>query len=171
MKRRLLTIISLIISISVFAQSSKNVKIKNGSSYVHFLKSTSQRINPGRPEVPAHTEYRFILVWKSTQAPQSIYWNSDTSSMMCNVFKLHKNSNNKVLNTDITGNEGYDKTIIDPATIKKGDTIEMWPIKSYSSFPSNVKKIKNALIVKTKKNTWLYIPTKNIIVKPTVNMP
>src|SRR6185437_6953945 len=134
MKHSFLTAIALIVSISLFAQTSKEIKVKNGSSYVHFLKSTSQRINPGRPEVPPHTEYRFIFVWKSAQTLQSIYWNSDTGSMACNVFKVHKSKNNTILNADITGNEGYDKTVVDPATIKKGDTIEVWPIKSYSSF-------------------------------------
>ncbi|HXS35820.1 MAG TPA: hypothetical protein VN721_03920 [Flavipsychrobacter sp.] len=171
MKCSFLILIAFVVSISLFAQSSKRVNIKNGSSYVHFLQRTSQRIVPGRREVPPHTEYRFILVWKSTQTPQSIFWNSDTGSMICNVFKLHKNNNSINTNNDITGNGGYDKLIVNPTAIKKGDTIEIWPLKSYNSFPAAAQKIKKSLVIKTKKNGWLYIPTKNIIQKPPMNMP
>jgi hypothetical protein len=122
--------------------------IKTGNAYISIISASVQRILPGIPEAPIRYEYKFKIIWKSSDKPDSFLCYVDNTWRYCAV---DKNAN----------------------SIRKGETIELRPMET-APVPVHQKNFmpeNNSIFFKTKKSGWLYITVKKITKKPDIALP
>jgi hypothetical protein len=161
-------IFSVFCCAAAYAQTNKN-DTTHGGRYIKMIESYSQRMLPGVRGIAPTTDYHFILVWKSKDAPAIFYWRGDNGLMDCRMTIVHKKKGAK------TGQSMEDGDYVADANhpLKKSDTLEITPVKG-GKFPIP-KEIpadaRNTLFFKTVKSNWLSFPVKKIIAKPDIVMP
>ncbi len=133
------------------------------------IETFSQRTLPGVRGMKPVTDYHFIMLWQNKLAPSPVFWRGDNGWLSCNVAKVHKNKMPKAKR------EMQDPDYISAGNgpIKKGDTIEIMPIRG-GKFPIPAEipvEAKNTLFFKTAKSNWLSFPLKKISSKPDIILP
>jgi hypothetical protein len=155
-----------ILAASACAQSKKTAGVKSGNSYARVLEATVQRTSPGAPGSEPIEDHTILIVWASSQAPQTFFWRGqDGGWMNCKVSKARKAK---------AGSEPwYNATEISPEKIKKNDTVELVPlIGGKFPVPKEIPaSTTNTLFFKTAKTAWLSLPVQKITRKKTIVMP
>jgi len=134
---------------------------KKPKPYFTLLEAYTQRIIPGIAGRPIETNTHFILVWKGDHYPETCCWNGDDGWQACTVVlarKITKQMYNVPQGVDyLTAN-------INPAAIRKGDTLELTTISKHKlPVPPEIPaEAKNTLFFKTGGSGWLSYPVKNI---------
>ncbi len=140
-----------------------------------LLQATQQTTLPGRPETEPTTDNRFVIVWKSKDAPASFFWRGNQSWLPCDVTKI---TNYKPL--VISENDNGMPTPLNYAGVntgaqdfKAGDTLELYPVMGGKHpIPDGIPQEKNNVIYyKTINSTWLALPVDSITVLPSIAMP
>ena len=125
MNRKILLPAILILVCSVLisrAQKSRSSIPKNGSTYIRHLSTIKWSSSED-----GHTDsgIKLIIVWKGAQPPETFFWRPKNGAWMtCAVTRLHTNPDR----TDKL-DEPYIKEETDLAQIRKGDTLELSPMR------------------------------------------
>lgn len=151
-------VLFLILCSTACAQQKKTVT--NGKNYVTLQRAVVNRTLPGRREGKIDSQYRFVMVWQSSQTPATFFYKAPNSWMNCLINKLS------------TAGRNQTATEIAPENIQKGDTIELVPIKggkfpTPSDIPEN---LNNVILFKINKSNWHYVRISNYE-KADVPMP
>lgn len=165
------------VCVSACAQSKKstatrNAVAKKGSTPI-LLQATSQTIHAGREESGSTTEYRFVIVWKSSKEPSAFFWMGEQSWQPCDVTRI---KNFKPLTTDkkeITEGLNYENN--DPGNIAyhAGDTLELYPTTGGKHpIPGEIPRDKsNIIYYKEVNGKWMALPVNKITKLPSIAMP
>jgi len=151
-------VLFLILCSTACAQQKKTVT--NGKNYATLQRAVVNRTLPGRREGKIDSQYRFVMVWQSSQTPATFFYKAPNAWMDCLINKL-----------STTGGK-QTATEIAPENIQKGDTIELVPIKggkfpAPSDIPEN---LNNVILFKINKSNWHYVLISNYE-KADVPMP
>ena len=168
MNRKLQLFVTLLffaLTFSACAQSKKTSGVKPGASYARVIEATVQRTSPGAPGSEPIEDHTILIVWTSSQAPQTFFWRGEDSWMNCRVSKARK--------AKAGSDPWYDAVEISPEKIKKNDTVELVPLiggkfPAPKEIPSSAT---NTLFFKTAKNAWLSLPVQKLTRKKTIVMP
>jgi hypothetical protein len=170
MPNRAITLFFVLTASSLFsacATPKKVAAIKNGSAVSKVIDATMQRTLPGAPGMEPQTEYRLLIVWKSTKPPESFFWRDDEAWLPCGIAKAHKRHKKTVDELWYTLEE------VELNKIKKGDTLELMP-RAGGKYPVPTEipsSLKNTIFFKTSKSGWQYLAVKNIHMKEDIIMP
>jgi hypothetical protein len=161
----LASLLLIVFAFTACAQSKKTSGLKPGTSYARMIEATVQRTSPGAPGSEPIEDHTFLIVWTSSQAPQTFFWRGQDGWMNCKVSKARK--------AKAGGDPWYTATEISPEKVKKNDTIELVPIAGGKfpvpkEIPSSAT---NTLFFKTAKTAWLSLPVPKITRKKTIVMP
>lgn len=161
-----------ITTISACAQTKKATAVQAGTAYAKLVECAEQTTLPGRPEMEPTTTKRIVLVWKSTNKPETFFWRGEDGWTECAISKVSKNKTSTKPKYQF-GENWYTTTDISPEKIRKGDTIELIPVYGGKTpVPEAITpQMTNRLFFKTKANTWLYVPVKSCIKRPDIAMP
>ena len=167
MKFLLCLILCAILSITVTAKKKSKKKPKVNLALVEAY---SQRIVPGIPGSQPQTSIHIIAVWEGASYPETMFWRGDGGWWGCNIASAHKIVNRQYIRANY---QEYEKSVISPDKIKKGDTLQIDPVPG-GKFPVPTEipaDSKNTLFFKTGDSGWLsfHVDTfvkKHDIVKP-----
>jgi hypothetical protein len=131
--------------------------VKPATSYAKTIAAT--RTQPENKK--GNDSYSILIVWKSADQPEFIFWRGERGWLSCDMAKAHKNPNPE------PGESWYTTEDIDAAGIKKGDTLEIVPVPGGKfAIPKEIPATaKNVLFLKTPKTGWLSLPVNNIKLK------
>lgn len=152
----------VLLMFSACAQSKKAVK--SGSTYAQVILATSQRYLPGVRGAEPQTNYRFVIVWKKSVAPQTFFWRGQDGWMPCEVAKASLASKNVKDNSF-----PYRVESISLDKIKNGDTLQIMPVNGRAEMPAEIlASSANTLFFKTNGKSWLSLPVNNIKQLPKI---
>jgi hypothetical protein len=157
--------LTLFLTITSCAQS-KRASVEPAKGYAKLIEATSQRSIPGIRDAEIETIYKFIVIWQANEQPLDFFWKAPGIWQHCAVSKVHKTMNKSA------NGAGYRTEAYEPGKLRKGDTLELVPVKGGkypipTEIPSD---LNNVVIFKTNKTNWLQIPVGKITRKPDVIM-
>jgi hypothetical protein len=167
---KILYLVSLLLVCGIAAGTScaqsKKAGLSSGKAYAKLLESYSQKIIPGVQGQEITTEYQFLVVWQSSQKPETFFWKSPEAWMTCSVYKLDKKRAKDNTNT------WFETREIDLDKVRKGDTLVLIPVKGGkfpipTTIPSN---LKNIILFKTNKSNWLFLQVGKMTKLPDIIM-
>ena len=167
-------------ALTACAQTKNSAKNNSRKSSVKtdkpvLLQATEQTTLPGRPETEPTTDTRFVIVWKSKDAPASFFWRGNQSWMPCDVTKVKNYKPLVVSNNDNGMPEplNYEGVNTGNQDFKTGDTLELYPVSGGKHpIPAEVPTEKNNVIYyKTVNSKWLALPVDSITELPSIAMP
>jgi hypothetical protein len=134
---------------------AKTSAIGSGKVCAKLIEAYSQRTIPGTQESPIITKLGFQVKWLCSERPTSFFWKGKDGWMTCIVSKI----------------KDGEKTEIAPEDVKKGDVLELEPIKG-GKFPmvKSAAKLKEVILFKTNKSNWRYLSVGKISKKPDIIM-
>ncbi|MCB0698793.1 MAG: hypothetical protein KDC11_03055, partial [Chitinophagaceae bacterium] len=152
----------------VTAQGSKAKKVNDN---VVLLQATKQKTLPGRPEMEPTTDYRFVIVWKSAEEPQGVFWRSaDGGWQVCNIYKVTKYT---PFNEERPGMELNYESVDVEGRVNANDTLELYPITGGKHpMPEQIARdARNTIFYKTQNSDWKARKVEKITEKPDIVMP
>ncbi|MCB0696191.1 MAG: hypothetical protein KDC07_02435 [Chitinophagaceae bacterium] len=169
----------LFMALTACAQSKKSTAAKTSrhitSDKPLLLQATEQTTLPGRPEMEPTTDNRFVIVWKSKDAPASFFWRGQQSWLPCNVNKVtgYKPLVVKDNGDGIPTPLNYVTVSTNNQNFATGDTLELYPVTGGKHpIPAEIPQDKNNVIYyKTVNSNWLALPVDSITVLPSIAMP
>ncbi|WP_276131803.1 hypothetical protein [Polluticoccus soli] len=158
----------LVIGFSACAQTKKTTGVKNGETYAKALQATLQRTLPGAPGMEPVNEYRILIVWKSSQTPETFFWRSEGDWIQCSIAKARAKKQSVSAQGIV-----YTAEPIALNKIKKNDTLELLPVPGGKyPVPSSIPETAtNTIFFKTTKSAWLSLSVKNIKRAKDIVMP
>ncbi len=151
------SILYFLLSIHLFGcANAKAIAGKKSKPSIKLLEATSQRIIPGIPGAEIKTNYHFIVVWSSPQAPDKFFWKNEKDQAYCRITKITSIGSHSI-----------------NAAIHNGDTLSISAVnEKQTKAPTEVSpKAKNTLYFKTKNSGWVSYPIKKVTKKPDEVMP
>jgi hypothetical protein len=169
MKPQILLCVLLILCGSAGDSNAQLRASKATTGYLRFLEGNVRRFLPGRPESEPVTEHRFLVRWMARSGPQSFFWKQGNTWQDCRISRARRM---KYSNKDASS-RWYDTEDITPEKVRRGDTLEIFPMAGGKfAIPAKVpRSVKNALVFRTGKNKWQYLPVTRIKTLPDVTMP
>lgn len=159
-------------SVKETAGPTKQVKAHTDAKPT-LIQATSQKTLGGREETPPITEYRFLIVWNSTEEVGGFFWRGEQTWMPCEISKV---KNYKPL--DDTEHEdpyyiNYEPDKNSGNTYAKGDTLELFPVTGGKyPIPEEISlEANNIIYYKTGNSKWKALPVEKITKLPTITMP
>jgi hypothetical protein len=157
--------LTVFLSLTSCAQS-KRTSVGPAKGYAKLIEATSQRTIPGIRDAEIETVFKFVVIWQSKEQPQDFFWKAPGIWQNCAVSRVHKRTN-KTANSD-----WYTTDDLDLNKIKKGDTLELVPVKGGkyplpTLIPPN---LNNVILFKTNKTNWLQLSVGKITKKPDIVM-
>jgi hypothetical protein len=151
-------VLFLILCSTACAQQKKTVT--NGKNYATLQRAVVNRTLPGRREGKIESQYRFNMVWQSSQTPTTFFYKAPNVWMNCSVNK----------HSIVEGSQKATEIALE--NIRKGDTIELIPIKGGKfPIPSDIpESLNNVILFKINKSNWHYVSISNYE-KADVSMP
>ena len=135
-----------------------------------LLEATVQRTLPGaRGAEPVITQ-RILLVWESSEIPQTFFWRPDANTWMtCAATRVH--GYKKLIK--LPYNPEYQTEIFGLQDIHRGDTLELVPMHGRDMMPADAKSKPLSAVYFTveKKKDWQTIPVKHFEKMPDIIMP
>lgn len=114
----------LAVVMSACAQPKKTSS-KKQSLHAAVLEARRQRLVSAMPGAQPINNYRILVIWQSTKAPQSFFWRGEDGWINCLVNEVHKRQG--VVNKEME-ELWYTAAEIAPEKIKKNDTLELIPM-------------------------------------------
>jgi hypothetical protein len=167
---KFLYLASLLLVVGIAAGPScaqaKKTSLSSGKGYAKIWESYSQKVIPGVRGQEITTEYQFLVIWQSTQKPETFFWKSPEAWMNCAVYRLHKKKAKDNTNTWFQTEE------IDLEKVRKGDTLVLVPVKGGKFvIPTTVpSSLKNIILFKTTKSNWLFLQLNKMTKLPDIIM-
>lgn len=162
---------TIVVAFTACAQTKKSSG--NSSKDMKLLEATKQKLLPGVPGGEIEVKYRFVVIWKTSDKPETFFWRGEDGWLNCEVNKVHKNARHQ---QDQNGEElWYTSEQVSFDNVKKGDTLELIPVTGGKfPIPEEIPETaKNTIYYKTvkTKTTWLSLPVKTIKKMPSIAMP
>lgn len=126
-----------------------------------LIEASAQKISADEPGGEAEIKYRFVVVWKATDKPETFFWRGADGWLNCEVNRVHKTKSYNAKNGELW----YTTEFVSFDNIKKGDTLELAPVMGGRfAIPDEIPaKAKNTIFYKkAKNNQWLSLPLKTI---------
>lgn len=138
-----------------------------------LIQATKQKTLGGREETPPITEYRFLIVWQSSEEPAGFFWRGQQSWEPCNISKTKNYVPLKIKGDSNPYYINYESVSGANKTYAKGDTLELYPVAGGKyPIPAEVDESKNNIIYyKTANTKWTALAVDSIIKLPTIAMP
>ena len=158
--------LTALLSISSSCAQPKQASAGAGNSYMELLEASVQRTLPGIKDAEIETTTRFVVIWKSNEQPLDFFWKAPDVWQNCMVSRASRAAGKTADNGD-----WYTATEIDRNAIKKGDTLELTPLRGGKyAVPPGFDDKNNVILFKTNKTDWLYLPVKNLTKRPDIIM-
>ena len=167
----LIALSAIIFSLPAAARGHKKATKKLPKGNFTLIEAYTQRTLPGMPRGTITTAEHFIVVWKATTFPESIFWRGDNGFLPCMIQKavrVDPKANSKMP-------PGIDYLTEDYGSNKvhKGDTLMLTPVTGGKyAVPNEIPATsKNTLFYKTGGSGWLSFPVTTIAKKRDIAMP
>lgn len=152
--------IAFLISICIFSTASAQDGAKlaqPGKAYATLISASMQRTISASNASEPTAKYIFLLKWKSSEAPEAIFWKGDNAWMSCEI-KVYKTS--KCRKSDEVSLERIRRNYYVVLTAMPGGKFRM---------PEEIQNTKGQnIFFQTDKSPWLYVPVTKVTKKKDI---